>query len=110
MLIKNSNLSSIVIVLSLLAGGAAADTPTQRTISGGSGSSIQVADAAGEAAEGKKKRTKNTKKICTRERVTGTHFRQRICRTQAQIDARKEADERMLNDIQINGGAAGGRP
>lgn len=34
--------------------------------------------------------------ICKRERVTGSHFPQKICRTRAQIEAKREADQKAL--------------
>jgi len=36
--------------------------------------------------------------VCRSERVTGSHFRQRICRTQSQIEADQEAARELLRE------------
>lgn len=35
--------------------------------------------------------------ICTKERVTGSHFPQKVCRTRAEIAAQREASQNALN-------------
>jgi len=73
-----------------------ADTPaaTEPTISGDNGAAIQA------AVPGEKKRLKKPKRVCTREKVTGTNMRRRVCRTQAQMDVRRKNDRRFVRSIQ----------
>ena len=109
MSIRISSLGAIIMVVLMWSGGAAADTATEQTISGDSGSAAQVADSK---AERKKQRDKKAnKRVCTREKVTGSHMRKRVCRSQAEIDARREADQHLLNTIAPSGrsGPTGGR-
>jgi len=40
------------------------------------------------------------KVVCTYERVTGSHFRKRICRTESQIEADADAARRLLREIE----------
>jgi len=47
------------------------------------------------------------KLICTREHVTGSNLRRKVCRTQAQIDADKEASDQLLHDMNTHAGKAG---
>ncbi len=41
--------------------------------------------------------------ICKREKVSGTHLRKKVCRTQEQIDAQREQDQRSIRDINPSG-------
>ena len=47
------------------------------------------------------------KLICTRENVTGSNVRRKVCRTQAGIDADKEASDQFMRDMNRNAGSAG---
>ena len=47
------------------------------------------------------------KLICKRENVTGSNLRRKVCRTQAQIDADKEASDQLLHDMNTHAGKAG---
>jgi len=73
-----------------------ADTPaaTEQAVSEDSAATVQT------AAQEKKKRKKKPKRICTREKVTGTNMKKRVCRTQAQMDARRENDREFVRAIQ----------
>jgi len=105
-------------------GEAHADDQTAQTISGDSGS---VDAAAAEkkltrkekralrkkAKREKAKLAKADKKkksglICKREKVTGSNFPRKVCRTQEQIDAQREADQKSIRDINPAGGIGPG--
>ena len=75
-------------------------------------------DIAATETERRVKTSKSTTKaknrrVCKRVKVTGTHFAQRICQTQAQWDAMGERDREQMErinpaaapDIPIEGGA-----
>ena len=118
--------STLVFGSVLVSGEAQADDQTEKTISGDSGSVVDEA-----VAETDKKLTKKEKRalrrkakkqkaalaraerekkrsnlICTREKITGSNFRTKVCRTQEEIEARREADQRAIR--QINKTGAGG--
>jgi len=47
--------------------------------------------------------------ICRREKVTGSHFARKVCRTRAQIEAEREAHQQALQRVNSTGfGANGG--
>ena len=46
--------------------------------------------------------------ICKRERVSGTHLRKKVCRSQEQIDAQREQDQRSIRDINPSGAVTPG--
>ena len=98
-----------VIILSgwLVSGEAQADAHNEQTISGDSGSTDAVATPAssdaGAKAGKKNKKKKKPKMVCKRERVTGTHIRQRVCRSQAQIDAEREDTQRAVRGTSAAG-------
>ena len=118
--------STLIFGSVLVSGEAQADDQTEKTISGDSGSVVDEA-----VAETDKKLTKKEKRalrrkakkqkaalaraerekkrsnlICTREKITGSNFRTKVCRTQEEIEARREADQRAIR--QINKTGAGG--
>ena len=41
--------------------------------------------------------------ICVREKVTGSHFSQRVCRTREQIEAQRKADQEQLERVNSTG-------
>jgi hypothetical protein len=47
------------------------------------------------------------KLICKRETVTGSNLRKKVCRTQARIDADKQASDQLMHDINMHAGKAG---
>ena len=53
------------------------------------------------------KKDYSQKLICTRENVTGSNLRRKVCRTQAQIDRDKEASDQLMHDINVHAGKAG---
>ena len=118
--------STLIFGSVLVSGEAQADDQTEKTISGDSGSVVDEA-----VAETDKKLTKKEKRalrrkakkqkaalaraerekkrsnlICTREKITGSNFRTKVSRTQEEIEARREADQRAIR--QINKTGAGG--
>ena len=118
--------TTLIFASVLVSGEAQADDQTDKTISGDSGSVVDEA-----VAETDKKLTKKEKRalrrkakkqkaalaraerekkrsnlICTREKITGSNFRTKVCRTQEEIEARREADQRAIR--QINKTGAGG--
>lgn len=111
---KFNNISGLCVlsVVTIVFGGALlgsvearADTAsTEQAING----DTVLADetAAQPESQPRKKKKRRSKRICTREKVTGSHMRQRVCRTQEQIDARRDADQRLMNDIVPTGGGA----
>ena len=46
--------------------------------------------------------------ICRKERVTGSHFPQKVCRTRGEIDALREENQRALNRNNSTGFGANG--
>lgn len=68
--------------------------------------------AAKEQKAQEKTKNKNKKKksplICKREKVSGSHMRKKVCRTQEEIDAQREADQRSIRDINPAGGITPG--
>lgn len=91
MFMKIKGLSVLVAVVLLVPVGVAADTPAQ---------AANGADGAGEGnRKAKKMRKKKPEMICRRERVTGSHMRQRVCRTAEQEAARRENDQRALGGM-----------
>ena len=68
------------------AGGVAAASQTQPT------SSINVPRTGRDS----------NRRVCTTTRLTGSRFPQRTCRTQADIDADRQAQEDNLRDYQHN--------
>ena len=56
----------------------------------------------------KVKNAQNKKKksglICKREKVTGSNFTKKVCRSQAQIEAQRKADQEFMRDIRPVGG------
>ena len=131
---KFSTLAAICVASTMIfgsvfvSGEAQADDQAVKTISGDSGSVVDEAVAQTDkkltrkekralrkkAKQNKAKiaKAENKKKksglICKREKVSGTHFRQKICRTQEEMDAQREHDQQMIRDI--NPSAAGGAP
>ena len=53
------------------------------------------------------KKDYSQKLICKSEHVTGSNLRRKVCRTQAQIDADKEASDQLLHDMNTHAGKAG---
>lgn len=106
-----------------MSGEAQADDQSTKTISGDSGSVVDEAVAETEKKLTKKEKRALRKKarkqkaalaraerkkkqsnlICTREKLTGSNFRQKVCRTQEEIKARREADQRAIRQINKTG-------
>jgi len=101
-----------------VSGEAQADDQAAQTISGDSGSTVDAAVAetkkkltrkekralrkkarADKAKIAKAEKKNKSKLICRREKGTGTHMSKKVCRTQEQIDARREADQKSIRDV-----------
>ena len=47
------------------------------------------------------------KVVCTQERKTGSHFKTRVCRTVAQIEAERDRTEQEFGDSRSSGSSSG---
>ncbi len=47
--------------------------------------------------------------VCTREPVTGSNIKRKVCRTQSQLDAERDASRQGMNDLNKSVGRPGGR-
>jgi len=61
------------------------------------------ADASGSSTPEKENKwydSDDSERVCTRERVAGSHIPTRVCRTRAQLRAQEEASQRQLRDME----------
>lgn len=90
---KISNLGAIVAVTFLVLGAAIpsavlADTPA-----------VSEQASSGDAVP-EKKRKKKSKRVCKREKVSGSNMKKRVCRTVREMEERADSDRRFVRSIQ----------
>ena len=111
-----SKAGSIVILLMGLVGCASSPSApselegasTQATAEGASTqATAEVTEASAVANEAEVPKVASAGSpddvICTREKVTGSHFSRKVCRTRGEIEAEREAHQRALDRVNSTG-------
>lgn len=102
-----SKAGSIVILLMGLVGCASSPSAPSELEGASTQATAEVTEASAVANEAEVPKVASAGSpddvICTREKVTGSHFSRKVCRTRGEIEAEREAHQRALDRVNSTG-------